>query len=95
MSEDSEKEDYSDRTISEDESDEDTFMKFVNEDIHQCALLTDWTPSNTERMYIPTGLDIETLYASSKEDPVVHLAEDVLSCACRAKPSAKDWGTTM
>ncbi|XP_072820516.1 cytosolic carboxypeptidase 3 isoform X12 [Vicugna pacos] len=41
MSEDSEKEDYSDRTISdEDESDEDTFMKFVSEDIHQCALLT-------------------------------------------------------
>ncbi|KAJ8782954.1 hypothetical protein J1605_009562 [Eschrichtius robustus] len=38
--------------------------------------LADWTPSNTERMYIPTGLDIETLYASSKEDPVVHLAED-------------------
>ena len=27
-------------------------------------------------MYIPTGLDIETLYPSSKEDPVVHLAED-------------------
>ncbi|XP_045351699.1 cytosolic carboxypeptidase 3 isoform X10 [Leopardus geoffroyi] len=41
MSEDSEKEDYSDRTISdEDESDEDNFMKFVSEDIHQCALLT-------------------------------------------------------
>ncbi|XP_069318759.1 cytosolic carboxypeptidase 3 [Eulemur rufifrons] len=41
MSEESEKEDYSDRTISEeDESDEDTFMKFVSEDIHQCALLT-------------------------------------------------------
>ncbi|XP_033050556.1 cytosolic carboxypeptidase 3 isoform X6 [Trachypithecus francoisi] len=41
MSEDSEKEDYSDRTISdEDESDEDMFMKFVSEDFHQCALLT-------------------------------------------------------
>ncbi|ELK13834.1 Cytosolic carboxypeptidase 3 [Pteropus alecto] len=41
MSEDSEKEDYSDRTISdEDESDEDSFMKFVSEDLHQCALLT-------------------------------------------------------
>uniref|UniRef100_A0A667HU21 ATP/GTP binding protein like 3 n=1 Tax=Lynx canadensis TaxID=61383 RepID=A0A667HU21_LYNCA len=41
MSEDSEKEEYSDRTISdEDESDEDNFMKFVSEDIHQCALLT-------------------------------------------------------
>ncbi|XP_058386470.1 cytosolic carboxypeptidase 3 isoform X3 [Diceros bicornis minor] len=41
MSEDSEKEDYSDRTISdEDESDEDTLMKFLSEDIHQCALLT-------------------------------------------------------
>ncbi|XP_019308356.2 cytosolic carboxypeptidase 3 isoform X5 [Panthera pardus] len=41
MSEDSEKEDYSDRTISdEDQSDEDNFMKFVSEDIHQCALLT-------------------------------------------------------
>ncbi|XP_032131822.1 cytosolic carboxypeptidase 3 isoform X5 [Cebus imitator] len=41
MSEDSEKEDYSDGTISdEDESDEDMFMKFVNEDLHQCALLS-------------------------------------------------------
>ncbi|XP_017743200.1 PREDICTED: cytosolic carboxypeptidase 3 isoform X9 [Rhinopithecus bieti] len=41
MSEDSEKEDYSDRTISdEDESDEDMFMKFVSEDFHRCALLT-------------------------------------------------------
>eukprot|EP00074_Homo_sapiens_P091003 XP_016867627.1 cytosolic carboxypeptidase 3 isoform X2 [Homo sapiens] len=41
MSEDSEKEDYSDRTISdEDESDEDMFMKFVSEDLHRCALLT-------------------------------------------------------
>ncbi|XP_027430290.1 cytosolic carboxypeptidase 3 isoform X8 [Zalophus californianus] len=39
MPEDSEKEDYSDRTIS-DESDEDNFMKFVNEDSHRCALLT-------------------------------------------------------
>ncbi|XP_058537374.1 cytosolic carboxypeptidase 3 isoform X2 [Ochotona princeps] len=40
MSEDSEK-GYSDRTNSdEDESDEDTFMKFVREDIRQCALLT-------------------------------------------------------
>nr|KAF6337748.1 ATP/GTP binding protein like 3 [Pipistrellus kuhlii] len=37
MSEDSE--DYSDRSISdEDESDEDSFMKF--EELHQCALLT-------------------------------------------------------
>uniref|UniRef100_A0A8C0DWZ6 Peptidase M14 domain-containing protein n=1 Tax=Balaenoptera musculus TaxID=9771 RepID=A0A8C0DWZ6_BALMU len=119
--------------------DEDTFMKFVNEDIHQCALLTAdsisdpffprttqilleyqlgrwvprlrepqdlygvsssgplsllvfpylfsfwmiyWTPSNTEQMYIPTGLDIETLYASSKEDPVVHLAEDAYKEPC-------------
>ncbi|XP_070225144.1 cytosolic carboxypeptidase 3 isoform X2 [Bos mutus] len=77
MSEDSEKEDYSDRTISdEDESDEDNFMKFVNEDIHQCALLTDWTPSNPEPMYIPTGLEMEPLYANSKEETVVYLAED-------------------
>uniref|UniRef100_G3T4A3 AGBL carboxypeptidase 3 n=1 Tax=Loxodonta africana TaxID=9785 RepID=G3T4A3_LOXAF len=41
MSEDSENENYSDRTISdEDESDEDNFMKFVREDIRRCALLT-------------------------------------------------------
>ncbi|KAM9215925.1 cytosolic carboxypeptidase 3 [Dugong dugon] len=43
MSEASEKEDHSDRTISdEDESDEDedNFIKFVREDIHRCALLT-------------------------------------------------------
>ncbi|XP_055140073.1 cytosolic carboxypeptidase 3 isoform X18 [Symphalangus syndactylus] len=41
MSEDSEKEDYSDRTISdEDESDEDMFTKFVSEDLHRRALLT-------------------------------------------------------
>ncbi|XP_066222270.1 cytosolic carboxypeptidase 3 isoform X1 [Saccopteryx leptura] len=41
MLEDSEEEDYSDGTISDqDESDEDTFMKFISEDLHQCALLT-------------------------------------------------------
>ncbi|XP_051031819.1 cytosolic carboxypeptidase 3 [Phodopus roborovskii] len=41
MSEDSEEEDYSDRSISDDdESDEDTFMKFVSDDIHRCTLLT-------------------------------------------------------
>ncbi|ERE90331.1 cytosolic carboxypeptidase 3 [Cricetulus griseus] len=40
MSEDSEEEDYSDRSISDDdESDEDTFMKFVSDDIHRCTLL--------------------------------------------------------
>ncbi|XP_006079928.1 cytosolic carboxypeptidase 3 isoform X4 [Bubalus bubalis] len=145
MSEDSEKEDYSDRTISdEDESDEVTFMKFVNEDIHQCALLTadsisdpffprttqilleyqlgrwvprlrkprdlygvsssgplsptrwpyhcevidekiehiDWTPSNPEPMYIPTGLEMEPLYANSKEKTVVYLAEDAYKEPC-------------
>ncbi|CAM9926060.1 unnamed protein product [Rangifer tarandus platyrhynchus] len=145
MSEDSEKEDYSDRTISdEDESDEDTFMKFVNEDIHQCALLTadsisdpffpgttqilleyqlgrwvprlreprdlygvsssgplsptrwpyhcevidekiehiDWTPLNPEPMYIPTGLEMEPLYANSKEETVVYLAEDAYKEPC-------------
>ncbi|XP_027626286.1 cytosolic carboxypeptidase 3 isoform X5 [Tupaia chinensis] len=41
MSEDSEKEDYSDRTISdEDESDEDTFVKIVSGDLHRCTFLT-------------------------------------------------------
>ncbi|KAM8818089.1 cytosolic carboxypeptidase 3 [Rhynchonycteris naso] len=41
MLEDSEEEDYSDGTNSDqDESDEDTFMKFIHEDLHQCALLT-------------------------------------------------------
>ncbi|XP_052577671.1 cytosolic carboxypeptidase 3 isoform X4 [Peromyscus californicus insignis] len=40
MSEDSEEEDYSDRSISDDdESDVDTFMKFVSDDIHQCTIL--------------------------------------------------------
>ncbi|XP_042128969.2 cytosolic carboxypeptidase 3 isoform X4 [Peromyscus maniculatus bairdii] len=40
MSEDSEEEDYSDRSISDDdESDVDTFMKFVSGDIHQCTIL--------------------------------------------------------
>ncbi|PNJ52147.1 AGBL3 isoform 4, partial [Pongo abelii] len=77
MSEDSEKEDYSDRTISdEDESDEDMFMKFVSEDLHRCALLTDWTPSCPEPVYIPTGLETEPLYPDSKEATVVYLAED-------------------
>ncbi|XP_045711590.1 cytosolic carboxypeptidase 3-like [Phyllostomus hastatus] len=37
--EDSEEEDSSDGTISGDESDEDTFMKFASEDLQQCALL--------------------------------------------------------
>ncbi|XP_031237340.1 cytosolic carboxypeptidase 3 isoform X6 [Mastomys coucha] len=40
MSEDSEEDDYSDRSISDDdELDEDSFMKFVSDDIHQCTLL--------------------------------------------------------
>nr|XP_034375649.1 cytosolic carboxypeptidase 3 isoform X2 [Arvicanthis niloticus] len=40
MSEDSEEEDYSDRSISDDdELDEDSFMKFVSDDIHRCTLL--------------------------------------------------------
>ncbi|XP_029334247.1 cytosolic carboxypeptidase 3 isoform X2 [Mus caroli] len=40
MSEDSEEEDYSDRSISDDdELDEDSFMKFVSDDIHPCTLL--------------------------------------------------------
>ncbi|KAM6168228.1 cytosolic carboxypeptidase 3 [Erethizon dorsatum] len=145
MSEDSDKEDYSDRTISdEDESDEDTFMKFVSEDIHQCALLTadsisdpffprttqilleyqlgrwvprlreprdlygvsssgplsptrwpyhcevidekvqhiDWAPFYPEPVYIPTGLEMEPLYPSSKEDTVVYLAEDAYKEPC-------------
>ncbi|XP_069852907.1 cytosolic carboxypeptidase 3 isoform X3 [Dipodomys merriami] len=42
MSEGSEKEDTSDRTISDDdESDEDSFIKFFDEDIRECTLLTD------------------------------------------------------
>ncbi|XP_063106598.1 cytosolic carboxypeptidase 3 isoform X3 [Cavia porcellus] len=145
MSEDSDKEDYSDGTISdEDESDEDTFMKFVSEDIHQCALLTadsssdpffprttqilleyqlgrwvrrlreprdlygvsssgplsptrwpyhcevidekvqhiDWAPFCPEPVYIPTGLEMEPLYPSSKEDTVVYLAEDAYKEPC-------------
>lgn len=36
----------------------------------------DWTPSNPEPMYIPTGLEMEPLYANSKEETVVYLAED-------------------
>ncbi|XP_077884006.1 cytosolic carboxypeptidase 3 [Ictidomys tridecemlineatus] len=145
MSEDSEKEDYSDRTVSdEDELDEETFMKFVSEDIRQCTLLTansfgdpffprttqilleyqlgrwvprlreprdlygvsssgplsptrwpyhcevidekvqhiDWTPFYPEPVYIPTGLEIEPLYSSSKEDTVVYLAEDAYKEPC-------------
>ncbi|XP_038174064.1 cytosolic carboxypeptidase 3 isoform X14 [Arvicola amphibius] len=40
MSEDSEEEDYSDRSISDDdESDEVAFVKFVSDDIHRCAVL--------------------------------------------------------
>ncbi|XP_019061875.1 cytosolic carboxypeptidase 3 isoform X4 [Fukomys damarensis] len=83
MSDESDKEDYSDRTISdEDESDEDTFMKFVSEDIHQCALLTDWAPFYPEPVYIPTGLEMEPLYPNSKEDTVVYLAEDAYKEPC-------------
>ncbi|TKC52218.1 hypothetical protein EI555_009415, partial [Monodon monoceros] len=33
-------------------------------------------------MYIPTGLEIEPLYPSSKEDPVVYLAEDAYKEPC-------------
>ncbi|XP_054420199.1 cytosolic carboxypeptidase 3 [Pteronotus mesoamericanus] len=144
MPEDSEEEDYSDRTTSEDESDEDTFLKFTGEDLQQCALLTadsisdsffprttqiileyhlgkwvrrlreprdlygvsssgplsptrwpyhcevidekvqhiDWTPSYSEPMYIPTGLEKEPLYPNSNEDTVVYLAEDAYKEPC-------------
>uniref|UniRef100_A0A8C6QV00 Cytosolic carboxypeptidase 3 n=1 Tax=Nannospalax galili TaxID=1026970 RepID=A0A8C6QV00_NANGA len=40
MSEDSEKEDYSDRTLSDDDESIYTFVQFVSDDIHQCTLLT-------------------------------------------------------
>nr|XP_045047000.2 cytosolic carboxypeptidase 3 [Desmodus rotundus] len=142
--EDSEEEDYSDRTISEDESDEDTFVKFASEDPQQCSLSTadsisdsffprttqiilqyqrgkwvprlreprdlygvsssgplsptrwpyhcevinekvqhiDWSPSYSEPVYIPTGLEEEPLYPNSSEDTVVYLAEDAYKEPC-------------
>ncbi|KAF6085300.1 ATP/GTP binding protein like 3 [Phyllostomus discolor] len=142
--EDSEEEDSSDGTISGDESDEDTFMKFASEDLQQCALLAadsisdsffprttqiilqcqrgkwvprlreprdlfgvsssgplsptrwpyhcevidekvhhiDWTPSYSEPVYIPTGLEEEPLYPNSSEDTVVYLAEDAYKEPC-------------
>uniref|UniRef100_A0A452EQL0 AGBL carboxypeptidase 3 n=1 Tax=Capra hircus TaxID=9925 RepID=A0A452EQL0_CAPHI len=42
----------------------------------------DWTPSNPEPMYIPTGLEMEPLYANSKEETVVYLAEDAYKEPC-------------
>lgn len=37
----------------------------------------DWTLPNPEPMYIPTGLEMEPLYANSKQETVVYLAEMV------------------
>uniref|UniRef100_A0A673SQT8 Peptidase M14 domain-containing protein n=1 Tax=Suricata suricatta TaxID=37032 RepID=A0A673SQT8_SURSU len=84
MSEDSEKEDYSDRTISdEDESDEDNFMTFVSEDTHQCALLTadsvsDPFPPRTTQIllqyqlgkWVPRLCEPRDLYGVSSSGPL-------------------------
>ncbi|KAM5205147.1 cytosolic carboxypeptidase 3 [Hipposideros larvatus] len=42
----------------------------------------DWTPSYSEPVYIPTGLEVEPLYPDSKEDTVVYLAEDAYKEPC-------------
>ncbi|XP_012876998.1 PREDICTED: cytosolic carboxypeptidase 3 [Dipodomys ordii] len=83
MSEGSEKEDTSDRTISDDdESDEDSFIKFFDEDIRECTLLTDalgdpFFPRTTQILleyqlgrWVPRLREPRDLYGVSSSGPL-------------------------
>ncbi|XP_041531564.1 cytosolic carboxypeptidase 3 isoform X7 [Microtus oregoni] len=83
MSEDSEEEDYSDRSISDDdESDEVAFVKFVSDDIHRCALLADYIgdpffPRTTQILleyqlgrWVPRLREPRDLYGVSSSGPL-------------------------
>ncbi|XP_075413514.1 cytosolic carboxypeptidase 3 [Tenrec ecaudatus] len=84
MSEDSDKEAYSDGTASdEDESDEDDFLRFVDEDIRRCALLTEgpicdpYLPRTTQLLleyqlgrWVPRLREPRDLYGVSSSGPL-------------------------
>lgn len=83
MSEDSEEEDYSDRSISDDdESDEVAFVNFVSDDIHRCALLADsigdpFFPRTTQILleyqlgrWVPRLREPRDLYGVSSSGPL-------------------------
>ncbi|XP_042526057.1 cytosolic carboxypeptidase 3 [Dipodomys spectabilis] len=83
MSEGSEKEDTSDRTISDDDDeDEDSFIKFFDEDIRECTLLTDalgdpFFPRTTQILleyqlgrWVPRLREPRDLYGVSSSGPL-------------------------
>ncbi|XP_032724708.1 cytosolic carboxypeptidase 3 isoform X2 [Lontra canadensis] len=88
MSEDSEKEDYSDRTISDDESDEDNFMKFVSEDIHQCALLT---ADSTSDPFFPRTTQILLEYQLGRWVPRLREPRDLYGVSSSGPLSPTRW----
>uniref|UniRef100_A0A8C0MMZ6 Peptidase M14 domain-containing protein n=1 Tax=Canis lupus familiaris TaxID=9615 RepID=A0A8C0MMZ6_CANLF len=89
MSEDSEKEDYSDGTISdEDESDEDNFMKFVSEDIHSCALLTGDSISDP---FIPRTTQILLEYQLGRWVPRLREPRDLYGVSSSGPLSPTRW----
>ncbi|XP_048068772.1 cytosolic carboxypeptidase 3 isoform X12 [Ursus arctos] len=88
MSEDSEKEDYSDRTISDDESDEDNFMKFVSEDIHRCALLT---ADSTSESFFPRTTQILLEYQLGRWVPRLREPRDLYGVSSSGPLSPTRW----
>ncbi|XP_014643221.1 PREDICTED: cytosolic carboxypeptidase 3 [Ceratotherium simum simum] len=89
MSEDSEKEDYSDRTISdEDESDEDTLMKFLSEDIHRCALLT---ANSISHPFFPRTTQILLEYQLGRWVPRLREPRDLYGVSSSGPLSATRW----
>ncbi|XP_076994672.1 cytosolic carboxypeptidase 3 isoform X4 [Tamandua tetradactyla] len=89
MSEDTEKENDSDRTISdEDESDEDTFMKFVSEDIHQCALLTADSSGNP---FFPRTTQILLEYQLGRWVPRLRQPRDLYGVSSSGPLSPTRW----
>ncbi|KAM5303477.1 cytosolic carboxypeptidase 3-like [Glossophaga mutica] len=86
--EDSEEEDYSDRTISEDESDEDTFMKFASEDLQQCALLTADSISDS---FFPRTTQIILDYQRGKWVPRLREPRDLYGVSSSGPLSPTRW----
>ncbi|XP_060052597.1 cytosolic carboxypeptidase 3 isoform X2 [Erinaceus europaeus] len=89
MSEDSEKEDYSDRTISdEDESDEDTFMKFVSADIHPCTF---FTADSISDPYFPRTTQILLEYQLGRWVPRLREPRDLYGVSSSGPLSPTRW----
>ncbi|XP_071077805.1 cytosolic carboxypeptidase 3 isoform X2 [Desmodus rotundus] len=86
--EDSEEEDYSDRTISEDESDEDTFVKFASEDPQQCSLSTADSISDS---FFPRTTQIILQYQRGKWVPRLREPRDLYGVSSSGPLSPTRW----